>query len=157
MIRQDRAAERGPLPRAPFSGMPSQQGLFPHDLRMRLRGAAEQAHAVAPEGADVVLHVMVGEVGKKLPEHRRAHKPACRHRREAPPVDPLGPGLAVPPDRIDDMTIAADPWPWQDGRRERYRVAPVHISSRLAPELVGIMAVSYTHLRAHETPEHLVC
>ena len=31
----------------------------------------------------------------------------------------------------------------KDGRR-------LHVKSRL-------MAVSYTHLRAHETPEHLVC
>ena len=29
--------------------------------------------------------------------------------------------------------------------------------SRLGSQLLSLGAVSYTHLRAHETPEHLVC
>src|SRR5678816_2320054 len=31
------------------------------------------------------------------------------------------------------------------------------VSMSLMPVVIGIKPVSYTHLRAHETPEHLVC
>eukprot|EP00658_Telonema_sp_P-2_P028845 TRINITY_DN22022_c0_g1_i2.p1 TRINITY_DN22022_c0_g1~~TRINITY_DN22022_c0_g1_i2.p1 ORF type:complete len:135 (-),score=46.91 TRINITY_DN22022_c0_g1_i2:46-450(-) len=31
------------------------------------------------------------------------------------------------------------------------------IQLKNVPKALGVLAVSYTHLRAHETPEHLVC
>src|SRR5674536_196517 len=39
--------------------------------------------------------------------------------------------------------------------RDEAAAAVPHIKERLAK--MGVSAVSYTHLRAHETPEHLVC
>src|SRR5678815_4359642 len=33
----------------------------------------------------------------------------------------------------------------------------IHLPARVPPKLCTISTVSYTHLRAHETPEHLVC
>ena len=53
--------------------------------------------------------------------------------------DSLGPERRV---------AAHDPWP--RGDQVHARAGPRQPADRAAP-------VSYTHLRAHETPEHLVC
>src|SRR5678816_2968240 len=37
------------------------------------------------------------------------------------------------------------------------RVAVLGLEAARGRRLLGMRAVSYTHLRAHETPEHLVC
>src|SRR5678816_3110415 len=42
---------------------------------------------------------------------------------------------------------------------EKIAYRPLRNAPRLAPLItaIGMSPVSYTHLRAHETPEHLVC
>ncbi|KQI09585.1 hypothetical protein K777_09835, partial [Campylobacter coli CVM 41970] len=55
--------------------------------------------------------------------------------------------------RIDDLTRIRDldnSNAVRQGFSQGSNVNPV-------TEMVGLIAVSYTHLRAHETPEHLVC
>src|SRR5678815_5563701 len=45
-------------------------------------------------------------------------------------------------------------------RFELLCIGPIHLAKRqtnISLHLPGQRAVSYTHLRAHETPEHLVC
>src|SRR5674536_366937 len=58
---------------------------------------------------------------------------------------------------IDRLELGAGNAEWQD--RRRVVVAHrVHLRPRLVDFAVDdALAVSYTHLRAHETPEHLVC
>src|SRR5665254_14640 len=53
-------------------------------------------------------------------------------------------------------SAASDVYKRQDrGRRDREEVHG--LDHRRAADRDGLRAVSYTHLRAHETPEHLVC
>src|SRR5678815_896866 len=48
---------------------------------------------------------------------------------------------------------------WQNGATRRYILcSPAPRSTNMPTRLVACLnSVSYTHLRAHETPEHLVC
>eukprot|EP00658_Telonema_sp_P-2_P074306 TRINITY_DN63499_c0_g1_i1.p2 TRINITY_DN63499_c0_g1~~TRINITY_DN63499_c0_g1_i1.p2 ORF type:complete len:109 (-),score=20.66 TRINITY_DN63499_c0_g1_i1:135-461(-) len=47
--------------------------------------------------------------------------------------------------------------PYQGGWRRWATMTPMIASFILIAIPLGAVAVSYTHLRAHETPEHLVC
>src|SRR5678816_2005451 len=50
-----------------------------------------------------------------------------------------------------DLVLLDVAMPEMDGVETLKRIVAIE------PALAVIMAVSYTHLRAHETPEHLVC
>src|SRR5678816_2741368 len=52
------------------------------------------------------------------------------------------------------LTIHQNPF-W--GRDHMHAQTLAHWSHRLGADINAAPAVSYTHLRAHETPEHLVC
>src|SRR5678816_3402816 len=47
---------------------------------------------------------------------------------------------------------------WEQLKKQGIEVIPTFFpKTELAVQAVAAGAVSYTHLRAHETPEHLVC
>src|SRR5678816_4796171 len=47
---------------------------------------------------------------------------------------------------------------WEQLKKQGIEVVPTFFpKTELAVQAVAAGAVSYTHLRAHETPEHLVC
>src|SRR5678815_1500833 len=50
----------------------------------------------------------------------------------------------------NDIFLLNDPYVAAIHQSDVYMISPIHFKGKL-------MAVSYTHLRAHETPEHLVC
>src|SRR5678815_1814601 len=47
--------------------------------------------------------------------------------------------------------------PYGDNNGDDLQIAPFIDGSNFGFTLTGAVTVSYTHLRAHETPEHLVC
>eukprot|EP00658_Telonema_sp_P-2_P007640 TRINITY_DN12848_c0_g1_i16.p1 TRINITY_DN12848_c0_g1~~TRINITY_DN12848_c0_g1_i16.p1 ORF type:complete len:138 (-),score=15.05 TRINITY_DN12848_c0_g1_i16:86-499(-) len=63
-------------------------------------------------------------------------------RRNCRPVNPSHAALAVTCQRFTNSSNSLNEIP---------------LSTSVEEDVVGVDAVSYTHLRAHETPEHLVC
>src|SRR5678815_1340923 len=59
---------------------------------------------------------------------------------------------------VTSQTIITESYPPEKrAMAQAIYVLGVIIGPTLGPPLGGYIAVSYTHLRAHETPEHLVC
>src|SRR5678816_4719955 len=83
----------------------------------------------------------VGNVLKNHPLNKPANVPRLYNPQDIVPITPL----EVAPNPLFNDTIQPGPRNPVTGK-----IDPIDTTPNAAP-------VSYTHLRAHETPEHLVC
>eukprot|EP00658_Telonema_sp_P-2_P046248 TRINITY_DN34362_c0_g1_i3.p1 TRINITY_DN34362_c0_g1~~TRINITY_DN34362_c0_g1_i3.p1 ORF type:complete len:126 (+),score=25.65 TRINITY_DN34362_c0_g1_i3:223-600(+) len=70
-------------------------------------------------------------------------------------IEALCLGVRDPETKLDLRPIDTEGF-WMD-RTTSCSIVSFSLAMKKSKTLANVLAVSYTHLRAHETPEHLVC